>query len=102
MIKNCIVLIPFNVPWEWSTDYTNQTAYVLSKKNIVIGYMWSEAYSFKEYAQKHKLPRIIKKHSKNLFLYYPIFFIPGRRFKIVSYLNETLNFFFFKFLIKFF
>lgn len=102
MIRNHLIVIPFNLPWEWSTDYTNQTAYILSKDNIVICYMWSESYSLKEYSQKHKLPQIIKKHSKNLYLYYPIFIIPGRRFKIVSNLNEKLNFLFLKLLIKFF
>lgn len=102
MIRNHLIVMPFNLPWEWSTDYTNQTAYILSKDNIVICYMWSESYSLKEYVKKNKLPKIVKKHAKNLYLYYPIFIIPGRRFKIVSNLNEKLNFLFLKLLIKFF
>ena len=102
MIRNHLILIPFNLPWEWSTDYTNQTAYILSKENVVICYMWSESYSLKEYAQKLKLPRIVKKHSKNLYLYYPIFLIPFRRIRVVHNLNEKLNFLFLKVLIKLF
>jgi len=91
MIKNNLIIIPFNLPWEWSTDYTNQTAYLLSKKNIVICYMWSESFSIKEYLQKLKFPKLIKKHSNNLYLFYPLYVIPFRRFKRVHQLNEFLN-----------
>src|SRR3989344_5624260 len=101
MIKDNIVIIPFNLPWEWSTDYTNQTAYFLSKKNTVICYMWSETYSIKEYLEKGMIPKTIKKLSDNLFIYYPLYLIPFRRFKFISKLNEDLNLFFLKVLVTF-
>ena len=102
MIRNHLIVIPFNIPWEWSTDYTNQTAYILSKKNTVICYMWSEALSIKECLQKGKIPKIIVRHSKNLYLYYPLYFIPFGRFKFVSALNSSLNIFLLKIFIKYF
>ena len=102
MIKNHIVVILFNIPWEWSTDYTNQTAYVLSKKNTTICYMRSEALSIKEYLQRGKLPKIIIRRSKNLYLFYPLYLIPFRRLKFVSALNSRLNIFLLKLFIRYF
>jgi len=102
MIKNHTIVIPFNLPWEWSTDYTNQTAYILSKKNTVVCYMWSEALSIKEYLQKGKIPKIIVRHSKNLYLYYPLYLFPLRRFKFVSALNADFNIFWLKLFINYF
>jgi len=96
MIKKHVVIIPFNLPWEWSTDYTNQTAFVLSKKNTVVSYMWAESYSLKEYTKKRKLPTLIKRYAKNLYLFYPLFLIPGRRFPVIHFLNERMNVIFLK------
>ena len=93
MLKNSLIIIPFNLPWDWSTDYTNQTAYILSKKNTVIAYMWSESFSIKEYAQKRQFPTLIRKISKNLYLFYPISLIPFRKYKAIYNLNEKLSIF---------
>lgn len=102
MKKNHLIVIPFNIPWEWSTDYTNQTAFVLGQKNIVICYLWSDYLSIKEYLIKKKFPVLIKRYSKNIFLFYPILFIPFRRFKIIVKINERLNIFLLKIFILFF
>ena len=68
-MKN-IVIIPFNIPWNWSTDYGNQTAFELAKNgNIVICYMLSETYSIKEYLQKRLFPKFIGVYSKNIYLF---------------------------------
>ncbi len=86
-----LVIIPFNIPWNWSTDYTNETAKILSKKNIVICFLWVNALSIKEYISLRKKPKLLKKHSKNLFIYEPIHIIPFRRFGFVNSLNLALN-----------
>lgn len=93
MKKPLLAVIPFNLPWEWSTDYTNQTAYELARKgNVVVCYMWSDYLSLKEYFVKRKLPVLIKRYSKNIYQFYPIMFIPFRRCAYILKLNENLNF----------
>lgn len=100
MTNNFLVLIPFNLPWEWSTDYTNQTAYELVKKgNTVICYMWSETFSLWEYVRMKKIPKIFVRKRKNLFIYHPILFIPFRRFRIISKINEKIDLLIFKLFI---
>lgn len=100
MIKS-IVVIPFNLPWEWSTDYTNQTAFLLAQDNIVICYMWSEASSIKEYLLKGKFPRFFHKHSKNIYLIYPTLLIPFRRFRVIADVNENISIFLLKTFVKY-
>lgn len=95
-----IVVILFNIPCNWSTDYTNQTALVLAKENIVICYMWAESFTVKEYIQNKKPFIFIKKHSNNIYLYYPIQFIPFRRFKKIVNFNEKVNIFLVKIFVK--
>jgi glycosyltransferase involved in cell wall biosynthesis len=100
MVKNYTIVIPFNLPWEWSTDYTNQTAFILSKENVVICYMWSESFSIKEYFKKRVFPKFVKKHSKNIYLFYPIYFIPFKRFPYIHNLNEKVNVFLLKLFVN--
>ena len=101
MLKNHLILIPFNLPWEWSTDYTNQTAFVLAKKNIVAAYMWGDKFSVKEYLQKKTLPKIIKKQSENLYLFYPTQYIPFKRFRLIRNINQDFNLFLFRVFVSF-
>src|SRR3989344_7024979 len=92
MIVNNLIIVMFNLPWEWSTDYTNQTAYELSKRgNLVICYMLEEMYSIKELLFKKKLPRLMERKSKNLYIYRPLHFVPFHRFKFISDLNIQIN-----------
>lgn len=87
-----LIIIPFNLPWEWSTDYTNQTAFELGKRNnFVICYMWSEYYSLFEYLRMKRLPVFIKHSLKNICLFYPIHWLPFRRFIFITQLNEKIN-----------
>lgn len=89
-----IIIIPFNIPWNWSADYLNQTAFELAKRgNIVICYLWADAKSLKEFAVSGKYPGLISKYSKNIYLVNPIYFIPFRRFKFINNLNSSLNIF---------
>jgi hypothetical protein len=101
MIKKSIIVILSALPWEWSTDYINQTAFILSKKNVVICLLWNDALSIKECFKKGKIPKLIKKLSKNLYLFEPIHFIPFRRFKLVSEANVIINIFLLNLFVKF-
>lgn len=87
-----VIIIPFNLPWDWSTDYLNQTAFELAKRgNIVICYLWGDTKSLKEFTVSGRYPRLITKYSKNIYLFNPIYFIPFRRFKFVADLNSSIN-----------
>ena len=60
-MKKSLIIIPFNIPWNWSTDYTNQTAKILSQKgNIVICLLLEDIqqFSIKEFIRQRKKPEI--------------------------------------------
>lgn len=91
-----LTILPFHIPWAWTTDYLNQTAQILSKNGLVICFMWSDYLTLKEYFVKRKLPIIFKKHSKNIYIFTPILFIPFRRFRLIVKTNELINIFLLK------
>lgn len=102
MLRNSLIVIPFNLPWEWSTDYTNQTAFQLAKyNNKVICYMWSESFSVKEYIMQKRIPKIVDKLNNNIYLYYPTLFVPFRRFQTVLRINEIISIILLKIIILF-
>lgn len=96
-----IIVIPFNVPWNWSTDYLNQTAFELSKKgDIVVCYLWGDVEFIKEMVISGKYPRLVSKYSKNIYLVNPIYFIPFRRFKFMADLNSVVNILFLRIFVE--
>lgn len=78
-MKNTCIVIPCHVPWEWTTDYVNQTAYELAKYNTVICY-----YRFSSSSQNHPF---FRRYRKNIYFYESVQFLPGR---FVA-LNERIN-----------
>lgn len=87
-----LVVIPFNVSWHWSTDYLNQTAFELEKRGyIVVCYLKGDTVLFKDVFTKNKIPKILSRFSKNIYLITPFDYLPFRRFKIVRDLNSTIN-----------
>jgi len=87
-----LIVIPFNIPWDWSTDYLNQTALELSKRgNIVICYLWGDVKFLKKIVVSGKFPKLVSKYSRNIYLVNPIYFIPFYRFKFIADLNSTIN-----------
>jgi hypothetical protein len=99
MLKNAIVIIPFDLPWEHTTDYTYQTAKILSRDNTVVCYMQKEARSVKELIQSHSRKIFWNNYSENIFTYYPVYLIPFRRFDLIEKINIRLNILIFKLLI---
>jgi len=102
-LKNKLILIPFNFPKNWSADYITQTAFLLSKENKVIAFLWEDALSLREIMMK----KFFKKESfpffrqeGNLYFLNPIHFIPFKRFFFITNLNLFLNVFILKLIIK--
>lgn len=91
-MKKMLIIIPFNIPWLWSTDYTQQTALELAKKgHTVVCFLWSDKVFIKDTLLKGKFPKIFSKYSNNIFLIQPWYILPLVRYKFVYKLNEKLN-----------
>ena len=87
-----IVVIPFNVPWNWSTDYLSQTAFELEKRGYVVAcFLWCDTFLFKDFLKLKKFPNLISKYSNNIYLIYPVNFLPLIRFKRIAKLNSSIN-----------
>lgn len=89
-MKKYIILIPFHNPWEWHTDYANQTAVILSRSHTVVCFLWGDAVSLWELIRGAKSYRPITRH-ESLWKIQPLFFIPGKRIFAVQLVNIFLN-----------
>ena len=90
--KNALVFIPCNVSWNWSTDYINQTAIELAKKNnVVFCYLHADIATWPDAIKNLKDFFLLKEYKRNIYLYKPVHFIPLRRFKLVNHLNYLIN-----------
>ena len=87
------------MPWQWTTDYVNQTAYELSKHNTVICYRPFHSISPKRVFSKFKMPNVFRIKKKNIYVYESTQFIPGQRFPFIVLLNEFINVLYVKFSI---
>ncbi len=87
-----LVVIPFNIPWEWSTDYLNQTAFELSKRgDIVLCYLAADSKNLHDLLFRREKFSLVKKFSKNIYIITPFYFVPFRRFKLIEAINSTIN-----------
>lgn len=84
--KDLIVVMPFQLPWDWSADYQRQTCLELAKHNLVIAYIHNDARFFLKGIPRRKFP----KH-KNILFYQPRFPLPLRRFRLIEQWNHLLN-----------
>lgn len=91
MVKNRIIVIICNLPWEWTADYINQTALALARRNCVICYMAPGARSLKERLFEQRQSPLLRALKKNLYIYTPVHFIPFRRLALVERFNDRLN-----------
>src|SRR4030042_4163013 len=90
-MKDALVIILYDHPWKHTTDYSQQSANVLCRDNIVICYMQKEARSLKEIVTMGCSFRLWRKYKKNIFLYTPFYIIPFRRFPRIERYNSWLN-----------
>lgn len=86
MIKNSLIIIPFQLPWDWSADYQKQTCLTLAKNNSVIAYIDGDSRFFLKKRPKRNFPKL-----KNILFYQPRYLLPLRRFSIIEISNKFLN-----------
>lgn len=84
------IFIPFHNPWQWHTDYANQTARLLSRTHVAFCFLWGDAVSLKEILTGRKQYQPLRKHDR-LFLYQPLYIIPGKRLPTSQSINLFLN-----------
>ena len=102
MLINSLVLVPSHLLWNWTADYYNQTAGILSKDNVVIVVLWAEKATIKDLVLKRKRHKIIREEYKNLWLFTPIYPIPFLRFSIIEKANVFVNMVLLKIIIRIF
>lgn len=86
MIKHSLIIMPFQLPWDWSADYQRQTCMELSKNNLVIAYIQKDACFLFKQRQKSAYPKI-----RNILFYRPLYPLPFRRVVWIEQLNQMLN-----------
>ncbi|KKU18200.1 MAG: Glycosyl transferase group 1 [Candidatus Pacebacteria bacterium GW2011_GWA1_46_10] len=86
MLKNSLIIIPFQLPWNWSADYQWQTCLELAKNNLVIAYIQPDARFWLKPKPKQQFP-----HRRNILFYQPRYLIPVRRLAGIEKLNQLLN-----------
>src|SRR3989344_191402 len=91
MNKKNLIIIPFNLPWDWSADYQRQTCLTLHKNNLVIAYMHSHAHFILK-KENYKYPKI-----NNIIFISPKYIIPFRRYKNYFIYFRIFIFFFFEY-----
>ncbi len=89
--KNQTILVVFSSPLSSGCDYAIHTLKWLSSKNRVYGFSIGEPITWRQlFSSLSKRPQIIDS-SAAYTLIRPLFFIPGRRFRLIQELNLYLN-----------
>lgn len=90
MLKNKLIIIPIENPWNHSADFLRQTALTLSLHNKVVVYDQNNAYFFLKKTKSINYPI-----HKNIYFHRVKYFLPFRRFSWIESLNRKLSFYFF-------
>lgn len=90
-LNNSFVIMPMGLPWNWTTDYYEQTARVLSQRTIVFCIDLYSPTHILNVNEKSGLKKRFVSITKNLHILQPIDFVPFRRFSFVKSLNELLR-----------
>lgn len=101
-LRNCLIIIGTNLPYNYPTDYVKQTAKILSKNNHVIVISWQNPLSLKEILLQRKKQHIIIPVTKKTILFNPLNFLPFKRFALIQKLNLRINSIILKIWIKLF
>lgn len=92
MLNNKTILIPFDLPWNWSADYQRQTCQILAKNNRVIGYFPHQASFFAKNLIHRDLQENFEIGPADLIEnYVPRYYLPLRRFNFIEQLNKKLS-----------
>jgi hypothetical protein len=96
-----LIIIPFNIPWGWSTDYLNQTAFELAKMgHEVVCFLREDKISLWKTADWNKEIKVDKKY-KNLHLVRPLNILPFIRFDFIRQINNIINLVFLRLLCEY-
>ncbi len=89
MLRDKLIVLLLYQPWQWSTDYQNQTVKTLEKLNnkVIIYYGHKETVLWK----KDGLQSLFIKKNKKLNFFIPIHFLPLRRLTFVKKANQFIN-----------
>jgi glycosyltransferase involved in cell wall biosynthesis len=90
-MKNSIIVIPMSLPWDWSTDYYEQTARILARENIVVCVQFHAPITIKTILRTGSIPKIFRKLYRHAYLFEPIDWIPFRRFALIEQMNLCLS-----------
>jgi len=101
-LEKKLIIIPYDLPKNWSADFIYQTQNILFKKNLVIAFLWEEALSIKEiFLKKFNFGESFHYWQKGAGVIYirPIHLLPFRRFHSIKNFNLFLNIIWLKILI---
>lgn len=91
MLHKYLIVIPFDIPWDWPADYMKQTASRLSKENLVVCLFWNEAISLQEHMRRRQPLIIMERVSPALYHYRGVHFLPFRRLMFIQRCNLVIN-----------
>ena len=87
MLKNKIIILPLEGSWNHSADFLRQTAFTLSKNNLVYIYDQNNHYFFLKKNKKKSYP-----HHQNIIFHHVKYYLPFERFKLIDKINRHLSF----------
>jgi len=87
MLKNKIIILPLEGSWNHSADFLRQTAFTLSKNNLVYIYDQNNHYFFLKKNKKKSYP-----HHQNIIFHQVKYYLPFERFKLIDKINRHLSF----------
>ena len=87
MLKNKIIILPLEGSWDHSADFLRQTAFTLSKSNLVYIYDQNNHYFFLKKNKKKSYP-----HHQNIIFHQVKYYLPFERFKLIDKINRHLSF----------
>lgn len=96
---NCVILL-CNIPWKWSTDYINQTAIELSKRNTVVCFSWMHARSLREHLLFPGQSIFFKTLHDGVYGYSGLHILPLRRLLWIQQANLWINILIIKLFIR--
>lgn len=79
--------MPLEGSWDHSADFLRQTAFTLSKNNVVYIYDQNNHYFFLKKTKKKSYP-----HYKNIFFHQVKYYLPFERFSFIDKINRYVSF----------
>lgn len=93
-LRKKLIIVPLALPWNWPSDFERQTILELAKNNLVIAFLANEGITIKAFFTKlasgQKIA-MVRKQTKNLFFFTPLFPLPFPRQGIFQKLYNHLS-----------